>query len=193
MSKYDMQEPQFSDEEIEMFLASLDEHVWKTDNVIPRWLWMGETLAYGESAFQHSQRRKLSPAIKKSFSKLREVVGNIRRAFEKEMIGDVTEKVLRDYYQTVEDEWWSAVDIRDKTLKGIEKRLIEGRKTGHAAFNDNWMSYWDDSWLERRVNNKGWVHSARDIINKLPSHIVLPVESTISRHRKKLYELKRAD
>jgi len=188
MSIKDEEWPQFSEEEIEAYYASIDESFWKVDETVPHWLWLGESLAYSESAFEISRSRELSQGIKNAFIKLRAVVEIMRKAFENEAVGEISEKVFRDYYNAAENEWASAVSFQDINLKAVKKKLQQGHRRGHAAFGDNWQKYWDDKWLERRTNNKGWQYSANDILNELPSNIVIPDQSTISRYRNKLYK-----
>lgn len=188
MSIKDEDCPQFSEEEIEAYYASIDESFWKVDETVPHWLWLGESLAYSESAFEISRSRELSQGIKNAFIKLRAVVEIMRKAFENEAVGEISEKVFRDYYNAAENEWANAVSFQDINLKAVKKKLQQGHRRGHAAFDDNWQKYWDDKWLERRTNNKGWQYSANDILNELPAHIVIPDQSTISRYRNKLYK-----
>lgn len=160
----------------------------KVDETVPEWLQRGESLAYIEYLYELSYNTGLSSGIKNAFSNLRVVVESIRNAFENEEIGEIAEQVFRDYYNATEREWASAVSLRDKTLKAVKKKLQQGHKRGHAAFGDNWQNYWEDKWLQRRANNKGWQYSANDILNELPAHIVIPDQSTISRYRNKLFE-----
>ena len=188
MSIKDEECPQFSEEEIEAYYASIDEGFWKVDESVPEWLKRGESLAYTEDLFELSYNTGLSSGIKNAFSNLRVVVDSMRNAFENEEIGEIAEQVFRDYYNATEREWASAVSLRDKTLKAMKKKLEQGHRRGHAAFDDNWQKYWDDKWLKRRTNNKGWQYSANDILNELPAHIVIPDQSTISRYRNKLYK-----
>lgn len=188
MSIKDEECPQFSEEEIEVYYASIDESFWKVDESVPEWLRRGESLAYAENIFGLNYDTGLSSGIKNAFSNLRAVVEGIRNAFENEEIGEIAEQVFRDYYNATEGEWASAVSLRDKTLKAMKKKLHQGYKRGHAAFGDNWQNYWEDKWLQRRANNKGWQYSANDILNELPAHIVIPDQSTISRYRNKLYK-----
>jgi hypothetical protein len=185
--KNNEQNQKLSDEEIEIYLKSIDDHIWENDDSVPHWLWCGETLAYSEDGFEYSQTKPLSPTIKQAFSQLRVVVSKIRKAYELEHIDKITEEIFHDYYLKVEDEWADAVSFRDQTLKAARKRLQQGKKMGHAAFDDNWQNYWEDKWLQRRANNKGWQYSANDILNELPAHIVIPDQSTISRYRNKLF------
>ena len=63
---------------------------------------------------------------------------------------------------------------------------INGKKSGHAAFQDSWLDYWNDAWLQRRSNGKGWLYSTADIINSLPVNIPVPSTSTVWRYRTKL-------
>ena len=78
------------------------------------------------------------------------------------------------------------LDIQSNSLMQWDKKRNSGKKFGYAANSNSWLAFWQDKWMERRENGKGYLVSASEIISLLPSSIAIPDESTINRHRKKL-------
>jgi hypothetical protein len=150
---------------------------------IPRWLKMADSLVLTEGSMELQLDRKLSPMHQKSFSSLCSLVSDLHTAF-KEGVGPETEKVLFTYFKLVEQHWGKAFQRQIKINRDWHNKMIEGQKLGHSLYSHNWQEYWTDEWLERRPNNKGWVFSARDIIQRLPD-IPIPDESTVRRYREK--------
>jgi hypothetical protein len=111
-----------------------------------------------------------------------------RRAFNEEQVGPLSEEIIKDYLERLEDRWFEVAEIADAVRRSYRSRVESGYKIGYAAQSEEkyWLTYWDDRWLERRPNGKGWVYSSDQIIRALPRPAVAPRHSTISRHRNKL-------
>jgi hypothetical protein len=111
-----------------------------------------------------------------------------RKAFNEEQVGPLSEAIIKDYLQRLEDKWFDVVEVTDAVRRSYQSRVESGYKMGHAAYppEKSWVTYWDDRWLERRPNGKGWVYSADRILKELPADVVPPSHTTISRYRKKV-------
>ena len=154
---------------------------------IPHWLKMADLLVLSEDAIEADLGRKLSPSHQKSFDYLRSVVKDLHMAFQED-VGPDTEKVLFAYFKLAERSWEKAFGKQSKLNHDWHNKMVGGQKLGHSRYLNNWQNYWKDEWLERRPNNKGWIFSAKDIIQQLPD-IPMPDESTVRRYRIKRYRL----
>ncbi|CAI8305718.1 MAG: Uncharacterised protein [Porticoccaceae bacterium UBA1117] len=150
---------------------------------IPHWLKMADLLVVTEHAIEINLGRKVAPKHQKSFDLLRSVVIDLHAAFQ-EGVGPEAEKVLFTYFKLVEKGWAKAFATQIKINRNWRNKIANGQKLGHSLYSHNWQEYWKDEWLERRPNGKGWVFSARDIIQQLPD-IPMPDESTVRRYREK--------
>ena len=154
---------------------------------IPHWLKMADLLVLAEDAIESNLGRKLAPKHQKSFDLLRSVVIDLHAAFQ-EGVGPEAEKVLFTYFKLAEKGWAKAFATQTKINRNWRNKIANGQKLGHSLYSHNWQEYWTDEWLERRPNNKGWMFSARDIIQQLPN-IPIPDESTVRRFRLTQYSL----
>jgi hypothetical protein len=132
-----------------------------------------------------NQRGKLSSKVKEAFSELREAVTDVRKAYD-EGAGIAVSKVLMTHLETKEQQWLKALDLQSTALNTARRKEILGVKSGHSAYENNWLLYWSDDWLQRRDNGKGWFISANEIIKRLPHNVPAPNESTVNRHRTRI-------
>jgi|TARA_B110000211_G_scaffold205109_1_gene239158 hypothetical protein len=145
-----------------------------------------EFAANSEVRFEN-QRGKLSPKVKEAFTELREAVASIRKAYD-EGAGVAVSKVLMSHLETKDQQWLKALDLQASALNTARRKEVLGVKRGHLAYKDNWLLYWNEAWLQRRKNGKGWLISANDIIKGLPHSVPAPNESTVNRHRNRLLQ-----
>lgn len=145
-----------------------------------------EFSANSEVRFEN-QRGKLSPKVKEAFTELREAVASIRKAYD-EGAGVAVSKVLMSHLETKDQQWLKALDLQASALNTARRKEVLGVKRGHLAYKDNWLLYWNEAWLQRRKNGKGWLISANDIIKGLPHSVPAPNESTVNRHRNRLLQ-----
>jgi hypothetical protein len=97
-------------------------------------------------------------------------------------------KVLMSHLETKDQQWLKALDLQASALNTARRKEVLGVKRGHLAYKDNWLLYWNEAWLQRRKNGKGWLISANDIIKGLPHSVPAPNESTVNRHRNRLLQ-----
>jgi hypothetical protein len=148
---------------------------------------MANLLVLAEDAIESDLGRKLAPKHQKALDSLRSVVIDLHAAFQ-EGVGPEAERVLFTYFKLAEKGWAKAFSTQTKINRNWRNKISNGHKLGHSLYSHNWQEYWTDEWLERRPNNKGWIFSARDIIQQLPD-IPLPDESTVRRFRLAQYRL----
>lgn len=185
MSDSENKYPRFSD----AYIETMHEAAWnyeQSGKEYPYGLWFfwADFISNSDDWFAN-EREKLTPKMKDAFIDLRKTIKIIRNAFE-EGVGDSGEAALRALWNTKEAEWSRILDIQSNSLMQWDKKRNSGKKFGYAANSNSWLAFWQDKWMQRRENGKGYVVSASEIISLLPSSIAIPDESTINRHRKKL-------
>jgi hypothetical protein len=163
-------------------------HEFSEDSRIPAWLHGIDYLSF----YRYELPAYIEDCPEPSGS-LDYMAGRIRiaryricRAFRGEKIGALTENLLKEYFFSLLSDYDAARELDGSMSLARFDRAIKGKKTGHAAFQDSWLNYWNDAWLQRRSNGKGWLYSTTDIINSLPVNIPVPSTSTVRRYRTKL-------
>jgi hypothetical protein len=185
-----MEESNFTDEEIERFFQEMDayepEELSEKDQ--PVWLSVQEALHHVKDHIESTTGRYASDGMELAHSELVRMLAMARRAFNEEQVGPLSAEIIKDHLELLEDRWFEAEGMTDAVRRSYRSRVESGYKTGYAAQSEErfWRTYWDDRWLERRPNGKGWVYSTDQIIKALPDHAVHPKHSTVSRYRNKL-------
>jgi len=187
-----MEEPNFTDEQLERFFQEMEtydpEELPEKDR--PVWLFVQEALHHAKDLNESMSECYASEGMERAHSDLVRVLIMARKAFNEEQVGPLSEAIIKDYLQRLEDRWFEVVGMTEAVRRSYRSRVESGYKTGHAAYpqGKSWITYWDDRWLERRPNGKGWVYSADLILKELPADVVLPSHTTISRYRKKIFQ-----
>lgn len=120
----------------------------------------------------------------------------IDELYRSEQVGPKASKLLRHLYEKIYEMKNQEIDAAWTKHTGNQRSFIRnaerGSGVGYAAHYENWEKYWDDRWLARRENDKGWKYSAADILNALPDGVTKPDESTIRKHRLRIQKLREA-
>jgi len=132
------------------------------------------------AALDSSRVKNPTPQLKKALQELNQTQGKIIDVLRERPVSVAAHGLIAKL----------ANDSSEK-IKAIEKHLekvLEARllkKSLDAAKDDNWRQHWDDKWLERRENGKGWKYSAADIQAQLARLRVtgIPDESVIRKKR----------
>ena len=76
----------------------------------------------------------------------------------------------------------------ERIWPALSAKFAKRGKTGWAAAKHSWLHYWDDSWAERRENDKGWKVSNKEVYASLPTSVEPPERSVLTRHRMRRYK-----
>lgn len=189
-----MEEPNFTDEEMERFFQEMDEYEPEElpEKDQPVWLFVQEALHLVKDIGESTSGRYASDGMELAHAELARMLAMARRAFNEEQVGPLSEAIIKAHLELLENRWFEVAGVTDAVRRSYRSRVESGYKMGYAAHSEEkfWLTYWDDRWLERRPNGKGWVYSTDRIIKALPDHAVPPKHSTVSRYRSKLAKSK---
>lgn len=184
-----MEEPNFTDEEIKRIFREMEtydpEELPEKD--LPVWLFAFEALHRIKDHEESVSGRYVSAKMDEVLSDLVSALVTARRAFHEESVGPISEILIREYVELLVNRWFVAIGMTNAVRYSPKNRV---KTTGHAAYppEKSWITYWDNRWLERRPNGKGWLYSADRILKELPADVVPPSHTTISRYRKKVFQ-----
>jgi hypothetical protein len=190
-------------EQVQLGLADLLEKIsnsevssTKTDEREPKWLRPDALLELRLKSFEWASGRKAPDWLETPTRYLQQLALKVRYVYETEQVGPMTSSLLMHLYNEIsaikDKDINSSWDKSSSNQKAFIKNAEQNQGVGYAAYGEGWQKYWDDRWLTRRKNGKGWEYSAADILDALPSHVTPPDESTVRKHRLNIQKLRDA-